>query len=180
MTHCIETIVNQIADANTARNYYNLDRRMLKLIEELGELSEAFLECTSLHNHKQKGWVDVKEEAADVLIVAVDIALTIDWSSSLTEYVTQNLHRSNNYGINTLIREICYAMARFDGCFKLDHEAAFDHIATAVCYAFSLNQLVHRNADNGDALLAEVNRKLNKWRSGTSTAEMATEGDCTS
>lgn len=166
----IATIIEQIADANPTRDYLNLNRRMLKLIEELGELAEAFLECTSIHNHKQKTWDDVKEESADVLIVAIDIALTIDSGSSLAEYVRQNSHRIN-CGFDTIIREICYAMARFDGSYKQDRTVASAHIRTAVCYAFALNQ-------DDDALLNEVNRKLEKWRSGVSTAACAITQNC--
>ena len=51
-------------------------RRVTKLGEETGEVSEAFLSVTSESNGKNKTWTDVREEAVDATIVALDIALT--------------------------------------------------------------------------------------------------------
>lgn len=51
-------------------------RRVTKLGEETGEVSEAFLSVTSESNGKNKTWIDVREEAVDSAIVALDIALT--------------------------------------------------------------------------------------------------------
>jgi len=58
------------------RRYDNIVRRSLKATEELGELAEAALSVTSLHNAKEKEWIDVIEEAVDVAIMGIDIALT--------------------------------------------------------------------------------------------------------
>lgn len=55
---------------------YYLARRIIKLGEEKGETSEAFLSVTSESNGKNKTWIDVREEAVDSAIVALDIALT--------------------------------------------------------------------------------------------------------
>lgn len=63
--------------ANPARSQANLSRRVLKLVEELGEVSEAYLGVTSgSSNGKGKTWDDFREETADVFIVGMDIALT--------------------------------------------------------------------------------------------------------
>ena len=167
----LKTIIDLIAEANPNRNYCNLTRRVLKLIEELGEVAEAYLETTSANNRKNKSWADVNEEAADVLIVAIDIALTIDTPEALLEFVIPNLHCYTG-SLDAVIRQICYATARFDGNFQNDRPLAVAHIGVAVCYAFSMNELLHRY-DSHDNLLSEVNRKLDKWRSGTSTAEAA-------
>ncbi|MCK9531856.1 MAG: MazG-like family protein [Gammaproteobacteria bacterium] len=51
-------------------------RRVTKLSEETGEVSEAFLSVTSESNGKNKTFEDVREEAVDSAIVALDIALT--------------------------------------------------------------------------------------------------------
>lgn len=51
-------------------------RRTSKLAEETGEVNEAFLSVTSESNGKNKTWTDVREEAVDSAIVALDIALT--------------------------------------------------------------------------------------------------------
>ncbi len=69
-------IIPAIRDANLTRNNGNLGRRVIKLCEELGEHAEAYLNISSAGNGKGKTWDDVREEAADILIVAVDVALT--------------------------------------------------------------------------------------------------------
>ena len=58
------------------RSLPSLARRIIKLNEEAGELSEAFLGSTSKTNRKHKKWADVREEAVDTAIIALDIALT--------------------------------------------------------------------------------------------------------
>ena len=69
-------IIPAIRDANLTRQSGNYGRRLIKLQEELGEHAEAYLNVTSAGNGKGKTWDDVREEAADILIVAVDVALT--------------------------------------------------------------------------------------------------------
>ncbi len=71
-----EGIIPAIRDANLTRHNGNLGRRVIKLCEELGEHAEAYLNISSAGNGKGKTWDDVREEAADILIVAVDVALT--------------------------------------------------------------------------------------------------------
>ena len=70
-------IIDKIRDSNPTRDMQDISRRLNKLQEECGELSQAYLSVTSTHNKKNKNWRDVMEEAADVTILAVDIALTI-------------------------------------------------------------------------------------------------------
>ncbi len=75
----IETLLKIIADieaANPGRDYGTLPRRILKIGEEVGEISGAFLGVTSEGNYKGKTMADVREEAVDALIVAIDVALT--------------------------------------------------------------------------------------------------------
>jgi NTP pyrophosphatase (non-canonical NTP hydrolase) len=57
------------------RSIRDFTRKVIKLSEETGELSEAFLGVTSKINRKHKKWEDVREEAIDVAIIALDIAL---------------------------------------------------------------------------------------------------------
>jgi len=65
-----------ILEANITRNFANFHRRTIKLMEELGELSEAYLNVTSASNGKGLSYFDIREEAVDCVIVAVDLALT--------------------------------------------------------------------------------------------------------
>lgn len=78
-----------VMNANKERNEKDLPRRVIKVGEELGELAEAFLNVSSARNGKGKTWQDVREEACDVAIVALDIALTPtpDEANAYTQYV---------------------------------------------------------------------------------------------
>ena len=49
-------------------------RRLFKLGEELGEVSEAYLAITGEHNYKGLTAADLREETVDVLLIAVDLA----------------------------------------------------------------------------------------------------------
>jgi NTP pyrophosphatase (non-canonical NTP hydrolase) len=69
-------LLHAIWAANPARSEATLARRLLKLSEELGEVSEAYLNVTSAANAKNKTWDDVREELCDLLIVTVDCLLT--------------------------------------------------------------------------------------------------------
>lgn len=69
-------LVHEVKVTNPSRNVDSLYRRIMKLGEELGELMEAYLAVTSEYNYKGKTWEDVREEAADAVIVGLDILLT--------------------------------------------------------------------------------------------------------
>ena len=71
-----DELTQAIRNANLTRHHTTLNRRIIKLAEELGEVSEAYLNVTSLNNGKGKTWADVREEMADLVIVALDCALT--------------------------------------------------------------------------------------------------------
>ena len=71
-----DRMVEMVRLANPGRNPTNIRRRLLKVLEELGETSEACLSVSSPHNYKNKTWLDYREESADTLIVLIDIALT--------------------------------------------------------------------------------------------------------
>lgn len=69
-------IIETIYNANPNRSVSELSRRIIKLAEEIGELSEAYLSVSSETNYKNKTWSDVREEATDAIIVALDVFLT--------------------------------------------------------------------------------------------------------
>lgn len=71
-----QVIVNDILLANPDRSEADIHRRLIKVMEELGEASEAYLSRTSEANYKNKSWGDYREESIDTMIVLVDIALT--------------------------------------------------------------------------------------------------------
>lgn len=81
-------IIADIRAANDTREATNIGRRLIKLNEEIGEHAEAYLNASSTNNNgKNKTWDDVREEAADCVIVAVDVALTplFEFNRSETE-----------------------------------------------------------------------------------------------
>ena len=59
------------------RNFNNVGRRIIKLSEELGELSEAYLSYTNPNSYKNKQYEDIIEEAVDCAIVSLDILVTL-------------------------------------------------------------------------------------------------------
>lgn len=72
----VSDIIERIQEINPRRSMPNMGRRIQKLFEEGGELSEAHLEVTSEENYKEKTIDDILEEAVDAMIVAIDIGLT--------------------------------------------------------------------------------------------------------
>lgn len=72
----MDALVKMVNEANPERDSTTLNRRLLKVLEEIGEVSEAYLSTTSATNYKNKTWLDYREEAVDTLIILLDIALT--------------------------------------------------------------------------------------------------------
>ena len=69
-------IIDKIRAANPGRSHKNIDRRCLKLCEEVGETSQAVLAVTSEDNHKEMTWADVREELTHTIILGFDMLLT--------------------------------------------------------------------------------------------------------
>lgn len=159
----ISDVLDMVAQANPTRSRPALERRVTKLLEEIGEVSQAFLSVTSASNDKKKTWADVREEAADVLIIAVDIALTpfddavVD-QQRLDRYVQERMHRVN-LGFHQIVWRISRLNAMI-GSGRDDPETATQCGAEMVRYAFALNCLL------GDPTLlcATVQRKIKKWK----------------
>lgn len=158
----ISSVIDLVAQANPTRAQPSLERRVTKLLEEIGEISQAFLSVTSANNDKKKTWSDVREEAADVLIVALDIALTpLDGAAvdqqRLDRYVREKLHRVN-LGFHQLVWRISRLNAMVGA--SRDADTTTQCSAEMVRYAFALNCLL------GDPALlgATVQRKIKKWK----------------
>ena len=160
--------IDLIAQANPTRCKTNLDRRVIKMLEELGELSEAFLSITSVGNERNKTWADVQEEAVDVLIVGTDIALTplLDEDDHaiqhrLVRYTCDNLH-TIDLGFKQLLWRISGFTAQFADVYRADPQAAIYLGGELVRHAFALNQLIDHPAPK--QLCGEVTRKILKWK----------------
>ena len=75
--HIVDRLVESVLNAVTWRGDGIpplSERRILKLMEEAGEVSEAFTSSTSPANRKKKTTEDVLEEAVDCALVSLDIA----------------------------------------------------------------------------------------------------------
>lgn len=194
-------IIAAIRDANPTRNRSNLHRRIMKLAEEFGEVSEAYLNVTSTGNGKGMTWDDVREEFADLLIVAVDVALTpmeLKNSQSL-EDMTENLHRElrvakniDGYGfpITNLDELMLETMDRLGHLvrefhkFKRDEHSGIYQFERVMRYVVSIcatatqtvmpDQIGISVEALEENLAKEIDRKLAKWARNRNTA--ATDG----
>ena len=70
-------MMHMVRSLNTGRSLLNLPRRAFKGLEEVGEISEAYLTLTSPGNYKNLTWHGFKEEGVDALIVVFDLAITM-------------------------------------------------------------------------------------------------------
>ena len=86
-------ILKKIDKANPYKGYGNIERRGLKLGEEAGELADALLDATKPGGMTQKNIEHVIEEAADTLIIAVDIALTFGTREDLSQMIDKKLEK---------------------------------------------------------------------------------------
>jgi NTP pyrophosphatase (non-canonical NTP hydrolase) len=166
-------IADLVKQTNPERHASTLGRRCIKLLEELGEVSEAWLNVTSPTNGKGKSWDDVREEMADCLIVALDIVMTPidnieDFSVSET-FDSFPLEQLGKDEIEELLLSIgqnasdFYASAR-DGY----HDAssiARDFVENAyfLCFLDSADQPNYTIKQKEDQLLVEIKRKIEKW-----------------
>ena len=77
---CLQTIMglsyDLIRDAHPERQHIEFNRRIIKTMEELGELSEAYLNASSEHNYKGKTYKDVREELTDMIVMVFDMSAT--------------------------------------------------------------------------------------------------------
>lgn len=65
-----------VYEANPKRSLENLDRRLLKAFEEMGEAVQANLVASSPSSDKDLDWHDFREELIDSLIMIYDLLYT--------------------------------------------------------------------------------------------------------
>ena len=192
-------IIPSIRDANLTRNADNIVRRLIKLQEELGEHAEAYLNVTSAGNGKGKTWNDVREESADLLIVAVDVALTPILSYDTIEGVEKAMRQAlkgftisqrsqferqltstfANYPaltlkVGALVGELGLNYA--NGGFRV---LANQLVGTAFMLALTPlpDQADWTVADLEDQLREIIAGKLAKWRNNRDTGKAATDAE---
>lgn len=191
--HTDQTIIAAIGDANPTRHFGNLGRRIIKLQEELGEHAEAYLNVTSVGNGKGKTWDDVREESADILIVAVDVALTpvgeqaeSDTAESLgrrVDIMRYSVPRVfGNYERMTL--RVAQHLGTLTKTF-MDDAMTWEKAPMAYMVASAMDLAMTPLPDQADwskqqlieQLAETVNKKLAKWRNNRDTGVSATDAE---
>lgn len=185
----MQAIVDLIRDAHPERHHATLPRRCWKLIEELGEVAEAHLNVTSALNGKGKTWDDVREEVVDVLIVALDIALTPipadiggpDRVILLGVPLPDITDLTSHEDVGHLLFEIAEAAGHVHQQLGAgNHEDAGEWACSAALSALAFAMMAWPDQPNASrtsvhtAVLQEITRKLAKWnaaRAGRSVTE---------
>lgn len=189
----MHVIVESILAANPNRQQDNLHRRIFKLSEEYGEIIEAYLNVTSSSNGKGKTWADVREEAVDLLIVAVDVALTpIDGRCDIYGEISLRIPVLNDIEdiedelvrAGELIGEMGskwreYRHLPSEAKLSTLHEIMIGLVTSAVYLAFLRfpDQSDLSNFEIGVAVRKEVERKLAKWARNRDTGRVATDAE---
>jgi len=173
----LDHITRLVHDINPGRSRANLGRRALKLLEELGEVSEAWLNVTSGFNGKDKSWDDVREEVADCLVVALDIHLTNDGVEPAPVHFDVRVGDPESFVPMTFL-----VASHLSNCgtkfFEGDDRAVTFYAAQAAIAAVDLAFIPfpgHTPSldEMADELTALVERKLAKWAANQERARQA-------
>jgi NTP pyrophosphatase (non-canonical NTP hydrolase) len=132
-----------------------LINKILKLIEENGELSQAFLALANTGN-KSKSASTIQEEAIDVLLVALDIALVLikHQSEFLTIFLTDGFLIGSDYFNNINIDQMQPKDA-FDMVFTIQKEITKIHELFE-----SMDNVDRTNEDHKDEIAKILNAVL--------------------
>lgn len=166
-------IAELVRKTNPERDFSTLGRRCVKFLEELGEVSEAWLNVTSPTNGKDKSWDDVREEMADCLIVALDIVFTpvphvqaFSASKTLDSFMTSELGGDE---IEELLLSLgqnvsdFYSSARDTENSTIEIARDFVENAYFLCFLDSADQPHFTIAEKDAQLLTEIKKKIGKW-----------------
>lgn len=177
-----DLLVKMVKDANPHRAPHNVRRRLTKILEELGEAAEAYLSVSSPHNYKEKSWDDYREEAADTLIVLLDVALTeVDNypSAALLHALIDTTAATPMDELNDIHFDVAGAVASAvkhfrDGDTMGFHGAIHRGITAAskMCFA----PLIDKNSDVDAAVCNIFTKKIEKWNSSLKIYAATDEG----
>ena len=187
----LQNIIDAIRAANPTRNEDNLHRRIIKLGEEYGEAAEAYLNVSSARTGKAKTWDDVREELADVLIVAVDVALTPQ--DFCGDYVNFTYPCDTDYYVNFedrlldlqhRIGKIAKAWSKYSADpSRKGHEKVISAMEKLSYCAMKLalcplpDKIETTFAESQVDLAKEIDRKLTKWQNNRDTGQVATDAE---
>jgi NTP pyrophosphatase (non-canonical NTP hydrolase) len=172
-------IAQLVQAANAGRDPANLERRCDKLVEELGEVSEAYLNVTSDSNRKAKTWDDVREELVDCLIVALDIYWTVlpgetevyapqPKTEPKVSFIHSGLKAAYHLALYLHSLDLGHSMARFEA-------KRLVNVVANRAWTRLPDQLELSQEEFEIRLHAEVERKLEKW--ATKRAAMVVDTD---
>lgn len=160
-----DRMMGLVRDAHPERDAETTGRRLLKLFEEIGELSQAYLSATSTTSQKGKTWADVEEEAADCFVVTADIALTHE--GEIPDRLIKTAHRTvAEFDIPACIASMAanasYSLgARLFEVPPPSHRMMQNTDWSILIGAFAALMLAHKGDEA--AAKASVERKLEKW-----------------
>lgn len=173
-----ERIALAVREANPTRNASNLDRRALKLIEEFGEAAQAYLNVTSPSNGKSKTWDDVREEIADVLIVALDIAWTPQEAGKFSRYCFMPDHIQLAKLHPLTESDILNAQRNFGRYLRIRNPDDLMELVEAIvslAWTITPDQIGVSEAAFETRLEGEIERKLQKWTGNRAKMAVVTD-----
>lgn len=173
-------VFTAIREANPTRSHVCVNRRLLKIMEELGEASEAYLSRTSKSNYKHKTWDDFRVECVDILIVMLDVAMTpLPWSNWPPEALLHLQYEEGRLapvktleGIEKLLFDVSTAICSANNAMNNTDSAIGFYgavsrgvkAATQLCYAVIPGE---NKADIEKLVYNTVLAKIQKWKNGT-------------
>lgn len=164
-----------VRDANPGRQAANIRRRAMKLMEELGEIAQAWLNVTSPSNGKGKTWDDVREEIADCLIVALDVGWTVLPTEVEVPTITFPTFPMPVAFNDAMVFDTCWYLGKFGRDFVRSHiTQVIEHVQVMTLCAFP-DQLDASMEQIESQLLIEVKRKLAKWSANRATMAVVTD-----
>jgi hypothetical protein len=176
MSGLINEFIRRVDAVNPDKGLFNLDRRIIKIGEEAGEVFEAYLNTTSQRNGKGKTWADVLEELVDCAIVVADTGKTPVTTANRAFFVDTDRIDTVTVGANEItsgrIRAIFTLLTRVNDAYDwaLEAEAlpnntggAWRHFDTECENLFMHLLGMIRSLADEEEILAELDRKLLKW-----------------
>ena len=164
----ILSYVSKIDVVNPYKTMAGIERKLLKINEEMGEVMEAYLNVTSKHNQKNKTWDEVLEELIDVSIIVVDVGLSISSAKIFSEHAwVMNVGITSSNPYHNLIKSHAKILDAYDNMDGSEHSNIMLMWACTKMYK-ELLILINDVAIEQNKVMSILDQKLAKW-----TANMA-------
>ncbi len=183
----LEQISSMVEDANPSRSMETLMRRHVKLLEEAGETSGAWLSLTQPGDYKKIVPADLFEELVDLAIIALDLAMTPETHEEAAVQAAR-VHgclsdppvfgRRRHDGVPFLVSsaarlaqsgiDACLGVRRWEGGELDRHRLELARLAS-MALRVPLADITHETFDP----VAVASRKMVKWRTIIALREAA-------